>query len=525
VTTSEKETQGAPTVKLRPGQTVGEKYRFDRLIGRGGMAVVWAGTSERTGKRVALKLIRGSFASNDEAAELFRREALAAGLVNHPNVVNVFDVIDHEGMTCIVMELLDGEPFDKYLARKGPLSAEEAGALLLPAMRGVAAAHAQGVIHRDLKPQNIFLCTGHDGRLVTTKVLDFGISVMMEKAIDPSAATVQLATLGTPAYMSPEHIAGAPNIDARADVYGFGVLFYEALAGQHPFPGPPGPELLMRILHETPRGLALFRPDLPFEVVHIIECAMAKDPKDRFPELDPFIRSVEVHLLPSSSLPRALTPLAGVPLCPLGESNSGVADSIVQVMRRAESSGLRKINETQALYTLARVTEVSDGEASRRVAFNRTGEAPAADLTPVIQLLGRFPAKRFVVGALFAAFMLLVLWLAFPGSHGTQKGPTPSLAPAVSTVHARVGAPIKAAAPVAELPTPAGPAESAGGVAPRSEFDQVAPTPTDTTLKASAATKRISVERNKNEQITYRFVGLRLDWRFPGPAYTRRGRS
>ncbi len=151
MTIAEKETQGAPQVRLRPGQIMGDKYRFDRLIGKGGMAVVWAGTSERTGKRVALKVIRRSFAAKDEAAELFRREALAAGRVNHPNVVNVFDVIDHEDMTCIVMELLSGEPFDQYLARKGPLSADEAATLLLPAMRGVAAAHAQGVIHRDLE--------------------------------------------------------------------------------------------------------------------------------------------------------------------------------------------------------------------------------------------------------------------------------------------------------------------------------------------------------------------------------------
>ena len=485
---AEKETQGGPQVRLRPGQIVGDKYRFDRVIGKGGMAVVWAGTSERTGKRVALKVIRRSFAANHEAVELFRREAMAAGRVNHPNVVNVFDVIDHDGMTCIVMELLSGEPFDQYLARKGPLSVHEAATLLLPAMRGVAAAHTQGVIHRDLKPQNIFLCSGHDGRLVTTKVLDFGISVMMERAIAPSGAPVQLATLGTPAYMSPEHVAGAPHIDERADVYGFGVLFYEALAGQHPFPGPPDPALLMRILHETPRKLALLRPDLPPAMVRIIECAMAKEADKRFPNLDPFIRSVEAHMLQSSSSARALTPLAGVPLYPLSESKSGVADSVVQVVRRAEASGANENNETRALYTLSCATEAGDGELSRRVAFNRTGDARPTNTAAAAPAdkVRRFVAKRLVVGAIFVAVMLLVLWLAFPmlGSNGSRKEPVPSLAPEASVVHDRVAAPIKAAEPVAGLPTPASPGQSGVDARHSGEIGQVASTPTSATLPA-----------------------------------------
>ena len=126
------------------------------------MAAVWAGTNERTGKRVALKVILQSLATTREAQGLFQSEALAASRVNHPNVVTVFDVIEHEGMACIVMELLDGEPLGSYIARKRFLSVSEATALLLPAMRGVAAAHAQGVIHRDLKPQNLFICISGD---------------------------------------------------------------------------------------------------------------------------------------------------------------------------------------------------------------------------------------------------------------------------------------------------------------------------------------------------------------------------
>ncbi len=150
---------------LRPGQLVGLHYRVERLIAKGGMAAVWAGINEHTGKRVALKLILQSFASNTDVIELFRREALTASSINHPNVVNIFDVIDHHGMACIVMELFDGETLGSYLARNGALSLQTTLTLLLPAMRGVAAANAQGVVHRDLKPANIFLCSspGREG--------------------------------------------------------------------------------------------------------------------------------------------------------------------------------------------------------------------------------------------------------------------------------------------------------------------------------------------------------------------------
>ena len=491
----EEEIREAPQIALRAGQVLGDKYVLDRLIGKGGMAVVWAGSNERTGKRVALKVIRRSFATNNEVAELFRREALAASRVNHPNVVNVFDVMEHEGLTCIVMELLDGEPLNDYLARKGPLSAGEAAALLLPAMRGVAAANAQGVVHRDLKPQNIFLCVGPDGRFVTTKVLDFGISVIMEKALGASVTTVQLATLGTPAYMSPEHIAGALHIDQRADVYGFGVLFYEALAGQHPFPGAPGPALFMRILHEPPPPLASLRPDLPFEAVHIIECAMAKEPSARFPDLNPFIRSVEDHLLPSSVLPRSLTPLAGVPVYPLSESGSGVADSVVQVARRAEPSAPQ---DTQAIYNLPRASTAGAGEPSRKSAtFNRpdkpsSAEPPTEEIPTLGRALRRFFAKPVVVGVIFAAILSFVIWMAFPMPGRDKAQRAPAAASPAATVRAPESPPVKAAQPL-EPTVPAASGESGAEGIPAGEIEQAVP---ETARGEAATAKARSVERN-----------------------------
>jgi serine/threonine protein kinase len=278
---------------LRPGQTVAGQYAVERLVAMGGMAAVWAAVNLHTGKSVALKIILRSFASNGHAVELFRREALAASKVNHPNVVNVFDVVDHEDTTCIVMELLAGETLAAYLARTGPLGLDAALDLLLPAMRGIAAANAQGVVHRDLKPANIFLCSGPDGRVLTTKVLDFGISAMLSLAGDMPRAAPLLARFGTPAYMAPEAIELSPSIDGRADVYGFGLLFFEALTGKVPFPGKPGPDLLGRIMTEPAPLVTSYRRDLPLAVARLIARALAKKPSDRFADMSHAIRAAE----------------------------------------------------------------------------------------------------------------------------------------------------------------------------------------------------------------------------------------
>ena len=433
---------------LRTGQIVGGQYGVDKLIAKGGMAAVWSGVNLHTGKRIALKVILRSFASNGEAAELFRREALAASKINHPNVVNIFDVIDHEGKTCIVMELLDGETLGEYLARSGPLSLETTVALLLPAMRGVAAANAQGVVHRDLKPGNIFLCSGPDGRPLTTKVLDFGISVMMRRAGDTSIATKSLAMFGTPAYMAPEAIELSPNIDGRADVYGFGVLFFEALTGKLPFLGQPGADLLRRVLTEAPPKVTLYRPDLSSDIVQIIDCALAKNANDRFPDMEQLIRVTEQL--------QALSPL------PPAEADFCATVLMAQAVNHSGPSSRAHLSATRALSSLA--SEPRRAAHSASVA-QRWKPSPANEVTGTPRKnLGLRASRcrlnrRAAISAALVVFLMVTAWVTVPASSsdsGMRRGQ------AASASELTAPAPMPSVTP---LPTPTREARSIDSVA------------------------------------------------------------
>jgi serine/threonine-protein kinase len=323
---------------LLAGQLIGGQYRVGHLLGEGGMAVVWAGTNERTGKRVALKVIRPDVMSMPDAAALLRSEGMAASRINHPNVVTVFDVIEHAGMACIVMELLHGLPLGTYIFRSGRLSLRETTNILLPAMRGVAAAHAQGVIHRDLKPQNVFLCIDPDGRMVGTKVLDFGISFMMDWAKVHATDTTP-GLLGTPAYIAPEIIEGAKRIDERVDVYGFGLLFYEALTGRVPYPGEAPTEVLHKVASEALVPMQELRPDLPAGMVSIVKTATAKRPEKRFVSLNQMASEIEDVLMQPTAHATSPTPDVDLPGSALSYTLAGPLSLAVPTHIGREPSG------------------------------------------------------------------------------------------------------------------------------------------------------------------------------------------
>ena len=264
------------------------------MLGSGGMAEVYAAVNVRTERRVALKWILPALAASPEVLARFRREALAAGRINHPNVVTIFDVVEHQSSACLVMEMLSGETLADRMKRTGQMAFVEAVALMLPAMRGVAAAHFHGVIHRDLKPDNIFLCMDADGSIRDCKVLDFGVSKLtVADAATTGDITLSGNVVGTPEYMAPEQVRAGKHADHRIDIYSLGVVFYEMLAGRPPFVGEHFSGLMLDIMQRDPPPLSSLRQDVPRRLAGVIHRALARDLTKRFADMPTFIMAVE----------------------------------------------------------------------------------------------------------------------------------------------------------------------------------------------------------------------------------------
>jgi serine/threonine-protein kinase len=297
---------------LAIGEVVADKYRIERLLGAGGMAEVYAAVNIRTDRHVALKWILPALAASPEVLARFRREALAAGRINHPNVVTIFDVVEHQGSACLVMELLAGETLAERMKRTGPMAFVEAVAIMLPAMRGVAAAHAHGVIHRDLKPDNIFLCMDADGSMRDCKVLDFGVSKLtVADAATTGNITLSGNVVGTPEYMAPEQVRAGKHADHRIDIYSLGVVFYELLAGRPPFVGEHFSGLMLDIMQRDPPPLHTLRTDVPRRLAGVIHRALARDLDRRYPDMPTYIMAVEAVGRDELKLPMG-TPAEGL---------------------------------------------------------------------------------------------------------------------------------------------------------------------------------------------------------------------
>jgi eukaryotic-like serine/threonine-protein kinase len=282
--------------ELAPGRELGS-YKITRRIGSGGMGEVYEALHLRLRKRVALKTLRQALAKNGEARVRFLREGETASRLRHPNVVDITDVGEADGVPFLVMELLEGEALAALLRRIGTLSVLAAVDILLPVIDAVAVAHENGIIHRDLKPDNIFLAQTHLAGIFP-KVLDFGISKVISDAQAPSL-TATSSFLGTPFYMSPEQARGAKDIDGRSDQYSLAVVLYETLTGQQPHASSG--DSLMQLVHAIARGdfpaPRAIRPDLPQALEGIILRAMSLSPNDRYESM----RALGTALVPFAS--------------------------------------------------------------------------------------------------------------------------------------------------------------------------------------------------------------------------------
>jgi serine/threonine-protein kinase len=269
------------------GETVAQRYELEELVGHGGMSSVYKAHDTLLERNVALKILHEQYSEDDEFVERFKREARSVAQLQHPNIVTVIDRGEEEGRQYIVFEYIDGENLKELVTRKGRLEVEEALATGIEIARALAFAHQQGLVHRDVKPQNVLL--NGDGR---AKVTDFGIA----RSIDVDTGVTQTGTiLGTSNYLAPEQASGQP-VDAQTDVYSLGVVLYELLAGEVPFQGESFVAVAMKHVHEPPPNLLDVRRDVPLRVAAAIDRALEKDPRQRFPTMDAFAAELETCL-------------------------------------------------------------------------------------------------------------------------------------------------------------------------------------------------------------------------------------
>jgi serine/threonine-protein kinase len=266
------------------GMVVADRYRIIEAIGRGGMGIVYMVEHVRIGKLLAMKLLRGELSRRPEVVRRFKREALCVSRLQSPNTVQVFDFGVSEGLTYLVMELVHGQNLTRVLHSQGPIPAARLGKIVIQMCSSLAEAHRKGIVHRDIKPDNVMLVAAEGGAEVA-KVLDFGLAKLRE-AEGRSDVTAGGMILGTPHYMAPEQIRGE-EVDQRSDIYSIGAMMYRALTGYHPFSGEPLTVLSKHLTelpvppHERAPGIGISAG-----MSRLVMRALAKDPAERFQRVE-----------------------------------------------------------------------------------------------------------------------------------------------------------------------------------------------------------------------------------------------
>jgi len=261
------------------GEVIAERYEVLELVGTGGMSSVYKSHDRLLERDVALKVLHPHFGDDDEYVERFRREARAVAQLSHPNIVTVIDRGEADGHQFIVFELIDGENLKELVDRTGPLPARRAVDLAIAIADALSFAHEHGIVHRDVKPQNVLLNAEGEA-----KVTDFGIA----RSLDVEHGVTQTGTvLGTSNYLSPEQASGK-QVTAATDVYSLGVVLYELLTGEVPFPGENFVAVAMKHLNEPVPDILERRPDVPVRLAAAMERALEKDPARRFASMRDF---------------------------------------------------------------------------------------------------------------------------------------------------------------------------------------------------------------------------------------------
>jgi len=265
------------------GTILGGRYRLVELLGQGGMATIYRAADTQLGRDVAVKLLRPEYLRDPDFSSRFRQEAQNAASLNHPNVVSVYDYGEDPNGPYIVMELVDGEDLATILRRNGPLPASQAARISAAVARALAAAHARGIVHRDVKPGNVLI--GRDGRV---KVVDFGIA----RAVAEAQMTLPGTTLGSVHYFSPEQARGETATN-ESDIYALGIVMYEMLTGVRPWEGDSAASVALARLSGPVPDPALARPSVPPDLAAITRKALAPLPIDRFASASAMADAIE----------------------------------------------------------------------------------------------------------------------------------------------------------------------------------------------------------------------------------------
>jgi serine/threonine-protein kinase len=280
------------------GTTLAERYEIIRRIGEGGMGAVYEARHSIIGKRVAIKVLLEKFLENEELIARLLQEARLASSIGHQNIVDVTDFgTTRDGRAFVVMEFLDGEPLSELIMRDAPLPVERSLAIVKQVASALGAAHAKGIVHRDVKPENVYLVRRGDADFV--KVVDFGVSKAVH-ARDESGSEWQRLTrtgavLGTPLFMSPEQASGREDIDQRADIWAVALILYECLTGELPFRGNNYLGVVSQILNKEAQAPSVLRPELgiPAAVDRVVMHGLEKERNRRYQGMEALERDLE----------------------------------------------------------------------------------------------------------------------------------------------------------------------------------------------------------------------------------------
>ncbi|HKQ06461.1 MAG TPA: protein kinase [Blastocatellia bacterium] len=367
-----------------------DKYEIEAKLGTGGMCDVYRARHIRIGKAVAIKILRPEFAADPKIAERFEGEARAASLVRHPNAINIMDYGVAGRTPFLVMELVEGATVRELLKRHGAMSVERVAGIVSQACGALESAHSVGVIHRDIKPENIII-SEYDGR-DWVEVVDFGIAKIQEDVSRRAALTGANLIIGTPRYMSPEQ-AEEQTVDARSDIYSFGIVVYEMLAGTPPFSGATATRLLIAHVVEPPPPLLSQRPDIQPAVAAVVMRALEKDPARRQQSAAEFAREFAeaVASVSAPALQATQTSASGRLNAPLSE---------VELANAGNSATLPLAEEDEE--TIVRRNASKAARAARPAAAKPTAPRDNRKRVPVALIAGL--AAVVIVGMLVVYF-------------------------------------------------------------------------------------------------------------------------